>query len=217
MVWGYELDTRHDERVIMAIIGIAGGSGSGKTTFALLLRDLLGTERCSILHQDSYYHDRSRDFDHDGGSLNFDHPDAIDFALLSRHLEQLKAGRSIAVPVYDYVTHRRLDRTETLDATPWIVLEGLLVLSQPAVRESLDRKVFIDAPEQVRLARRMARDARERGRAPAAVEQQFLAHVKPMHDQFVEPSRQYADWVYSGVGVMDSNIHDLLVRIGFVS
>ena len=200
----------------MTIIGIAGGSGSGKTTFALLLQDSLGRERCSILHQDSYYHDQSRDFDRDGGGVNFDHPDAIDFALLSRHLEEIKAGRPIDVPVYDFETHRRLDRTEPLDAYPWLVVEGMLILSQQSVRAICDTKVFIDAPEEVRFARRLSRDARERGRAPASIEQQFMAHVRPMHDQFVEASRQYADQVYSGEGAMDSSIRDLLARIGFV-
>jgi len=198
----------------MTIIGIAGGSGSGKTTFASALQDVLGPERCSILHQDSYYHDQRRNFDHDGGSVNFDHPDAIDLALLSRHLEALKAGQSVAVPVYDYRTHRRLDRTEVLDAHPWIVVEGLLILSDQRVRASCDAKVFIDAPEPVRLARRLSRDARERGRDPAGVARQFAMHVRPMHDQFVEPSRQYADAVYSGEGGMHESIRELLVRIG---
>ncbi|WP_295582964.1 uridine kinase [uncultured Lamprocystis sp.] len=200
----------------MTIIGIAGGSGSGKTTFALFLQDLVGRERCSILHQDSYYYDQSLKFDYDGGMVNFDHPDAIDFALLSRHLHELKAGRSVAVPVYDYGTHRRLDRTEVLDACPWIVVEGMLVLWDQRVRVICDKKVFIDTPEPVRLARRLSRDERERGRGRAGVEQQFLAHVKPMHDQFVEPSRQYADRVYSGEHAKHASIGDLLVQIGFV-
>jgi uridine kinase len=200
----------------MTMIGIAGGSGSGKTTFARLLQDLLGHERCSILHQDSYYHDQSGEFDHDGGRVNFDHPDAIDFALLSRHLAELKSGRSVAVPVYDYHTHRRLDRTEPFPVRPFMVVEGLLVLAQPAVRNCMDVKVFIDAPEAVRLARRLARDARERGRHPAGVEQQFLAHVKPMHDQYVEPSKQYADKLYSGAAALDQGVRDLLVEMGCV-
>ncbi|WP_295438985.1 uridine kinase [uncultured Thiodictyon sp.] len=200
----------------MTIIGIAGGSGSGKTTFALMLQERVGRERCAILQQDAYYHDRSREFDHDGGSVNFDHPDAIDFALLSRHLEELKAGRPVAVPVYDYATHRRLERTVVLAACPWMVVEGMLVLADQRVRAICDTKVFIDAPEPLRFARRLARDARERGRDRAGVEQQFLAHVKPMHDQFVEPSRQYADKVYSGAGALHSSIRDLLVQIGGV-
>lgn len=196
------------------IIGIAGGSGSGKTTFALLLQDLMGGDRCAILRQDSYYRDQSREFDRDGGSVNFDHPSAIDFALLSNHLAELKAGRAIEVPVYDFECHRRSTGTETLSPCPFIVVEGILILSHSVLRDSFDMKVFIDAPEEVRFARRLARDARERGRDPAGVKQQFLAQVKPMHDQFVEPSRQYADKVYSGEGAMDSSLRDLFVQIG---
>lgn len=196
------------------IIGIAGGSGSGKTTFALRLRDLLGHPCCCILHQDSYYRDQSDAFDCDGGSVNFDHPDAIDFALLSGHLEQIRAGRSIAVPVYDYHTHKRLAQTRALDTCPVVIVEGLLILAHPLVRALCDTKVFIETGEPARFARRLSRDARERGRDPAGVEQQFLAQVKPMHDQFVEPSKQYADLVYSGEGAMDASIRDLVAVIG---
>ncbi|WP_295447323.1 uridine kinase [uncultured Thiodictyon sp.] len=196
------------------IIGIAGGSGSGKTTFALLLREVLGHSRCAILHQDSYYSDQSEAFDCDGGSVNFDHPDAIDFALLSEHLEEIRAGRSIAVPVYDYHTHQRLRQTQTLDACPLLIVEGLLILAQPLVRAICDTKVFIETAEQVRFARRLSRDARERGRDPAGIEQQFLAQVKPMHDRFVEPSKEYADRVYSGEGAMDASIRDLVAAMG---
>jgi uridine kinase len=196
------------------VIGIAGGSGSGKTAFAYGLQSVAGTWRCSILHQDSYYRDQRTAFDRDGGNVNFDHPDSIDFALLSRHLTELKEGRSVQVPVYDYKTHSRLERTELLDPQPFIILEGMLVLSQPMIRAILDLKVFIEAPEAVRFSRRLARDARERGRHQAGVEQQFLAHVKPMHDHFVEPSRNHADWVYSGEAALDANVRDLFLRMG---
>jgi uridine kinase len=197
------------------IVGICGGSGSGKTTFALMLRESLGTERCSLLQQDSYYHDNSDRFDHDGGSMNFDHPDAIDFPLLSRHLEELRAGRSVAVPVYDFAAHRRLDATHILPARPVILVEGMLILSQTAIRQRLDVKVFIEAPEDVRLSRRLSRDSVDRGRAPDGVRRQFAGHVKPMHDRFVEPSKGYADLVYSGEGVMETNIRDFLRETGW--
>lgn len=198
----------------MTIIGIAGGSGSGKTTFALRLQETLGRERCAILHQDAYYHDLSHAFDRDGGRVNFDHPDAIDFALLASHLAELAAGRPVEVPVYDYATHRRLNQTRPLAATPLLVVEGMLVLSQPGIRERLHIRVFIEASEQVRLARRLARDVRERGRAPAGIEQQFLTHVKPMHDRFVEPSRRHADAVYSGEGELEAQTLALLCHLG---
>ncbi len=195
------------------IIGIAGGSGSGKTAFAYWLQSLAGEWRSSILHQDSYYHDQRHKFDFDGGHVNFDHPDSIDFELLSRHLTDLKAGRSVQVPVYDYETHSRLNRTEPLDSQPLIILEGILILSQSVIREKLDVRVFIDTTERVRFSRRLSRDARERGRDLAGVEQQLLAHVKPMHDLYVEPSRDHADWVYSGEETIDVNVRDLLTRI----
>ena len=198
----------------MTIIGIAGGSGSGKTTFALLLQELMGRDRCAILHQDAYYHDLSHAFDRAGGSINFDHPDAIDFALLGSHLQELASGRPVEVPVYDYATHRRLPRTHPLAAGPVLVVEGMLVLSRHSVRAHLDVKVFIEATEQVRLARRLARDVRERGRDPAGIERQFLTQVKPMHDRFVEPSRWHADTIYSGEGEFQAQIHDLLTSLG---
>lgn len=200
----------------MTIIGIAGGSGSGKTTFALLLRDTLGMTRCAVLHQDSYYCDQTAAFDRDGGRVNFDHPDAIDFTLLDRHLAELQAGRPVEVPVYDYETHRRLNKTDSLAAAPVIIAEGMLLLSHRKIRERFDARVFIDAPEPVRFARRLSRDTRERGREPAGIERQFLAQVKPMHDRFVEPSKQYADVVYSGQGALDASIRDLLARLGLI-
>jgi uridine kinase len=205
---------RSEEREIVNI-GISGGSGSGKTTFARLLQEALGIASCSLLQQDSYYHDHSERFDYDGGSVNFDHPDAIDFALLSRHLEELRAGRPVTIPVYDFATHRRLKTADTLHARPLILIEGMLILSQRAVRERLDIKVFIDAPEDVRLSRRLSRDALDRGRDPAGVKRQFVEHVKPMHDLFVEPSKCYADLVYSGEGVMEANVRDFLSQIGW--
>lgn len=196
------------------IIGVAGGSGSGKTAFAYKLMRFLGERRCSILHQDSYYRDQRHSFDFDGGKINFDHPNALDFELLSRHLTELKLGKLINVPVYDYRTHSRLERTDPLEPRPMIILEGILVLSQPMIREIIDLKVFIDAPEAVRFLRRVERDVRERGRQSAGVEQQFFAHVKPMHDLFVEPSREHADCVYSGEKALDDNVRNLLAQIG---
>jgi uridine kinase len=195
------------------IVGIAGGSGSGKTTFARLVQENLGDERCCLLEQDAYYHDQSHRFDHDGGSVNFDHPDAIDFELLADHLEDLNAGRSVSVPVYDYDSHRRLTKANVLEARPIILVEGMLVLSSETLREHLDLKIFISAPEQVRLARRLLRDVRERGRDRAGVERQFAEQVRPMHDCFVEPSKTCADSVYSGEGSMESSVREVLLQI----
>jgi uridine kinase len=179
-----------------------------------VLQESLGIDTCSLIPQDSYYHDHSDRFDYDGGSVNFDHPDAIDFALLSRHLEQLRAGMSVRIPVYDFATHRRLETSQALDARPLILVEGMLILANEAVRERLDVKVFIEAPEEVRLSRRLSRDAVHRGRDPAGVKRQFAEHVKPMHDLFVEPSKMYADRVYSGEEDTEESIRDFLGKIG---
>jgi uridine kinase len=130
--------------------------------------------------------------------VNFDHPDALDFPLLSRHLAQLKSGRGIDVPVYDFVTHKRLIQTEPFAVCPVIVLDGTLILSQPAICAHLDVSVFIDTPETLRLSRRMRRDTHERGRTAEGVMKQFTRQVKPMHDRFVEPSKGAATHVISG-------------------
>ena len=195
------------------IIGIAGGSGSGKSTIARLIQESLGDETCCVLQQDSYYHDQSRRFDHDGGSVNFDHPDSVDFRLLADHLEDLKAGRSVGVPVYDFGTHSRLQGTNVVTARSVILVEGILVLSSEEVRPYLDLKIFVDAAEPIRLERRVQRDTRERGRDRAGVERQFHEQVRPMHDLFVEPARSFADRVCSGEGDMKSQVQDVLVDI----
>lgn len=175
------------------IIGIAGGSGSGKTTFARRLRDRLGIENSEVLGQDSYYIDQSNKFDHDGGSVNFDHPSSLEFSLMATHLRMLKEGRSIEVPIYDFATHKRQTETITLPPKKIIFVDGILIFSQPEVVQCLDYKVFIDCEEDLRFERRLNRDVKERGRTPEGVRAQFINQVKPMHDEFVEPSKVVAD------------------------
>lgn len=180
------------------LIGVAGGSGSGKTTFARMLQAHLGEEFCTTLAQDNYYRDMSEQFDRDGGKVNFDHPDAIEFSLVKRHLESLKTGSSIDVPKYDFSTHKRLLEVVYFDPKPVVILDGILILTQSEIRESLDFSFFIDASEDVRFQRRMYRDVRERGRTPEGVRAQLMNHVKPMHDLYVEPSKRFANRVISG-------------------
>ncbi|NQZ01305.1 MAG: uridine kinase [Bdellovibrionales bacterium] len=180
------------------IIGITGGSGSGKTTFSRMLKAHLGDPICDIIAQDNYYHDYSGVFDHDGGTVNFDHPDSLEFSLLVEHMELLKAGCDIRVPQYDFSTHSRMAESKTFRAIPIILLDGILILTQPRLRELLDYSFFVEASEDLRFARRLGRDVKERGRTAEGVFKQFYSQVKPMHDEFVEPCRQHADSVISG-------------------
>ena len=177
------------------IVGIAGGSGSGKTTFAKRLSSQLSPDLCTILGQDSYYIDQSHRFDGDGGSVNFDHPDSLEFSLMAKHLEMLKNGQSIDVPIYDFPTHKRLDKVIHLEPKPIVLVDGILILSQPDVVQQLDEAVFIDCDENLRYERRLKRDVEERGRTPLGVFKQFHNQVKPMHDRFVEPSKKVASLV----------------------
>jgi uridine kinase len=170
------------------VVAIAGGSGSGKTTFARRLVTALGAESVAILSQDSYYRDQSARFDGDGGSVNFDHPDALDFELLAEHLIALRRGEPVEVPVYDFASHTRSARTERLEPRPVLLVDGTLVLSQERLLPCFDCSVFLDVPEPVRFERRLRRDVQERGREPEGVRRQFDRQVAPMHDRFVQPS-----------------------------
>jgi uridine kinase len=185
------------------LIGISGGSGSGKTTFARMLNDYLNSTRgdgfSAILAQDHYYIDQSARFKEDGDpSVNFDHPSAIEFSLLSRHLEQLRLKHAVEVPIYDFVTHTRKPETTPFPPRRVVIVDGMLLLSQAIVRPWLDHSIYVDAPESVRYERRLRRDVTERGRTAEGVERQFKAQVKPMHDEFIEPSRRYASLVVDG-------------------
>lgn len=174
------------------IVGVAGGSGSGKTTFARRLKESLGEEHCDILAQDSYYIDQSHRFDHDGGSVNFDHPSAIDFNLLASHMSELKKRFDVNVPIYDFATHKRVDDTHEFSPKKIILIDGILLYSQDVVLKELDHKLYVDCPEDLRFERRLNRDVKERGRTPEGVKSQFFSQVKPMHDEFVEPSKDAA-------------------------
>ncbi len=176
----------------LTIIGVAGGSGSGKTYFASKLQSRLGANRCEIVYQDNFYIDQSEKFDFDGGSVNFDHPASIDFRLLAECLEKLKTGKPVEIPIYDFATHSRKKQTTTIRARPVILVDGILIFHDARVRKLFDDLIFFDTPEELRYQRRLARDVEQRGRTPDGVRNQFLKQVKPMHDQFVEPSKQHA-------------------------
>jgi uridine kinase len=184
--------------VRVRIIGIAGGSGSGKTTFARELRERLGAGRCAVLYQDSYYIDQSARFTGDGESVNFDEPTALDFPLLAEHLRALKRGESVIVPQYDFPTHKRLPEGKELRPFPVILLDGTLILTQPPICLELEASIFIDCAERVRFDRRFHRDLHERGRQPEGIRKQFVRQVKPMHDLHVQPSAGQATERVSG-------------------
>ena len=174
-------------------IGVAGGTGSGKTTVAEEIVRRVGRERIVSVSQDRYYHDLGHLEDDERSLHNFDHPDAIEEQLLVEHLGLLKDGKPAPLPVYDFARHVRLTATEWVDPQPVILLEGILILAIPALRELLDIKLFVDTDADLRFIRRMRRDMAERGRTVDNVVDQYLATVRPMHLEFVEASKRWAD------------------------
>ncbi len=179
------------------LLGVSGGSGSGKTYFAQALQAELGRDVCEIISQDNYYIDQSRRFDFDGGSVNFDHPDSIDFALLAQHLAAFKRGEAVEIPLYDFVTHSRKTETVLIQPKPVIIIDGILIFHLPEVREKFDDLIYFDTNEDLRFQRRLDRDTKERGREPEGVRNQFYRQVKPMHDLYVEPCARHAKNVVS--------------------
>lgn len=177
------------------VVGVAGGTGSGKTTVAERIVAALPPERVSIIQHDNYYRDRSDLTYEERCELNFDHPDALETELLIAHLEQLQRGEDVDVPVYDFENHRRSDETTRVEARRIIVVEGILVFVDERLREHLDLKLFVDTPADIRVFRRIRRDLEQRGRDFASVREQYYATVRPMHLQFVEPSKAYADLI----------------------
>ncbi|WP_339320468.1 uridine kinase [Paenibacillus sp. FSL R10-2734] len=180
----------------MLIIGIAGGTGSGKTTVARSVIDRLGTGKVTFISQDNYYKDHSHLSFAERESINYDHPFAFDNELLIEHLKCLREDKTAYAPVYDFTAHAR-STTETVELQPnnIVIIEGLHVLSDENLRDMLDIKVFVDADPDVRILRRVLRDIEERGRSIQSIHHQYLSTVKPMHEAFIEPSKKYADLI----------------------
>jgi uridine kinase len=175
------------------IIGICGGTGSGKTTVANSILESVNASEVAFIQQDSYYRnlkDLPLDYRQ---AVNFDHPDALDNDLLVHHIRKLKAGGSVELPIYDFRTHTRLNDTVLIEPKPIVIIEGILIFVDPRLLEQMDIKVFVDTPDDIRFIRRLKRDIAERGRAVDTVIEQYLNTVRPMHMQFVEPSKRYAD------------------------
>lgn len=175
------------------VIGVAGGTGSGKTTVVRAVLEAVGADRIAFVEQDSYYRDIT--WRNEGELLhhNFDHPAALDNDLLISHVAALKAGHPVEVPIYDFVRHRRTNRTRRVERQPVVLLEGILIFCEPALRDLLDFKIYVDTDADIRLIRRLGRDMAERGRTVQDVLRQYLETVRPMHLEFVEPSKRYAD------------------------
>ena len=194
-------------------LGVAGGTGSGKTTVVQAILQSVGAERISSLAQDSYYRDVEWQSKEQLLHHNFDHPDAIDHDLVVEHLRLLKSGQDVEVPIYDFVTHRRTGETLTMPARPVIMLEGILILASARLRELLDFKIFVDTDSDVRLMRRIRRDLSERGRDLPDVFRQYTQTVRPMHLEFVEPSKRWADIIVPEGGQNRVALEMVIARI----
>jgi uridine kinase len=178
---------------VSMIIGISGGTGSGKTTVANRILESVSASEVVFIQQDSYYRNL-KDLPLDYRQwANFDHPDAIDNDLLVNHIRKLKAGEMIELPLYDFRTHSRLHETRRVEPKPIVIVEGILIFADSRLLEQMDIKVFVDTPDDIRFIRRLRRDIAERGRTVESVIEQYLATVRPMHMQFVEPSKRLAD------------------------
>lgn len=198
----------------MLIIGIAGGSGSGKTTVVNRIIENLDKEQLAIIPQDSYYYDSSHIPMEERKKINFDHPNAIEFSLLVEHIKQLKSGKAIEQPIYSYITCTRNKETIRVEPKNVIIVEGILILSNPELRDLLDIKVFVDADGDDRLARIIMRDIIERGRNTDTALSHYQDTVKPMHLQFIEPSKRFADLIIPQGGHNERAIEVLTHYIG---
>ena len=195
------------------VIGVAGGTGSGKTTVANEILQRVGAEHITYITHDAYYRDLSHLTPHQRDRVNFDHPDALETKLLIEHLKELRAGRAVEVPVYDFTTHTRAQHTRRVEPGPVILVEGILVFAEPELRELFDVKLYVDTDADVRFIRRLRRDIEERGRSAKSVCEQYLSTVRPMHLEFVEPSKRYANVIIPEGGFNEVAIEMVAARI----
>jgi uridine kinase len=192
-------------------IGICGGTGSGKTTITNRLTQALSEESVLLLQQDHYYKDTPHLPLEERAKQNFDHPDSVDTQLLISHVRALRDGQAIERPVYDFTQHRRVPATVHLEPRPALIVEGILIFENPALRNLCDIKIFVDTEADLRFIRRLRRDIRERGRTVESVIDQYMATVRPMHMEFVEPSKRYADVIIPEGGYNEVGI-DLVIQ-----
>jgi len=195
------------------VIGVAGGTGSGKTTVAREILKRAGMGQISLIQHDAYYKDLSDLPPAQRAMFNFDHPDALENKLLIAHLKELKAGRAIEMPVYDFKTHTRTEQVQRVEPHRVILVEGILIFADKALRQAMDVKIYVDTDADIRFIRRLERDIAERGRTMESVIHQYLATVRPMHQEFVEPSKRYADVIIPEGGFNEVAIEMVAARI----
>ena len=195
------------------VLGIAGGSGSGKTTVLTHIVREFGSDPIAILDHDAYYRDLSHLSPGKRARFNFDHPDALETQLMCEHLDRLIEGEAIEKPVYDFTTHTRQKETETVESRPVIIIEGILVLAEASLEERMDIKIYVDAADDIRLMRRIRRDLQERGRSIEGILHQYERTVRPMHLEFVEPSKREADIIIPRGGHNQVAIQMVMSRI----
>ena len=195
------------------VIGIAGGSGSGKTTVAQSILQRVGPDRISFLQHDAYYKDLSGLPPTQRAEVNFDHPNSLESELLTQHICSLRDGHAVEVPIYDFSTHSRTRQTYTVQPRGVILVEGILIFSDPALRELFDVKIFVDTDSDLRFIRRLERDIAERGRNTESVIKQYLTTVRPMHLEFVEGSKRYADVIIPEGGFNTAALDMVVARI----
>lgn len=195
------------------VIGVAGGSGSGKTTVVSKIAESLGSDQVVVLEHDRYYRDHNELRLEERAALNYDHPDSLETDLMVRHIGELRAGRAVDLPAYDFARHQRKQVTERIQPHRSIIVEGILIYTDAALRDLMDVKVFVDTDDDTRFIRRLKRDVAERGRTMESVIDQYLSTVKPMHLEFVEPSKRYADIIIPRGGHNEVAIGMLLTLI----
>lgn len=195
------------------IVGVAGGTGSGKSTLVRRIMESLAGRSISVVRQDNYYKDRTGIPLAERAKINYDHPDALDNELLVDHLRALQQGQAVEVPVYDFTIHNRKKETVSVQPTDVVIVEGILVLECPALRALLDLKLFVDTDADIRFIRRLTRDMAERGRTMESVIEQYVTTVRPMHLEFVEPSKRYADVIIPEGGMNEAAISMIAARL----
>lgn len=199
------------------IVGIAGGTGSGKTTVAHKLAAAMPTGRCVTIEHDAYYRDQSHLTFEERVTINYDHPASLESSLLAEHLAALRSGRAIDVPVYDFATHTRSRDTRRVEAAPVVIVEGILVFAEAALREQMDVKIFVDTDPDIRLMRRIRRDLEQRGRTFQSIRDQYYATVRPMHLEHVEPTKRWADLIVPEGGDNRVALDVLLGHLGRIA